>query len=164
MKFRDFRSMEGTAQTPYWLSRTALILGAEKLEFLAKSRVMVAGLGGVGGICAEMIVRSGVGHLTIVDNDVVEESNLNRQIVATREAIGERKAEIMKKRLLGINPQMEINAIHTQLKDEKTREILAQGRFDIIIDCIDQLSPKVYLLKHCADAGIPVVSSLGAGG
>jgi tRNA A37 threonylcarbamoyladenosine dehydratase len=149
---------------PYWMSRTQLLLDDEKIQTLMSKNVLVVGLGGVGGICAEMIARAGVGKMTIVDADTVDLSNCNRQIPALHSTAGRPKAEVMGERLRDINPQLELTILNEYLRDERTPEVLAQGNFDYAVDCIDTLSPKVFFIKHCMEMGIPIVSSLGAGG
>jgi len=148
---------------PSWLSRTELLIGTEKLETLQHKHVLIAGLGGVGAMAAEQICRAGVGRMTIIDGDTVHMSNRNRQLVALKSSEGKAKTEIMSKRLLDINPDLELTVIHEYIRDERTIEILQQG-YDYVIDAIDTLSPKVFLLLHCVQLGLPVVSSMGAGG
>ena len=149
---------------PYWMSRTQLMLGDEPIQALMSKNVLVVGLGGVGGICAEMIARAGVGKMTIVDADTVDLSNVNRQIPALHSTVGKPKAEVMAERLKDINPDLDLTVLTEYIKEERTREILDQGNFDYAVDCIDTLSPKVYFIKACIDRKIPIVSSLGAGG
>jgi len=149
---------------PYWMSRTQLLLGDESVEKLMASHVLVVGLGGVGGICAEMIARSGVGRMTIVDADTVDLSNGNRQIPAMHSTAGRLKAEVMAERLKDINPLLELTVRPFYMEKDKSAELLHSGKFDFVVDCIDTLSPKVSFLKDCVELGIPVVSSLGAGG
>lgn len=145
-----------------WLERTELLLGEEKLNRLQQANVLVVGLGGVGAYAAEMITRSGVGRMTIVDADTVAPSNINRQLVALHSTIGRPKAEILAERLLDINPDLQLTPIQEYLKDEATDHLLDQG-FDYVVDAIDTLSPKVNLIKACLDRSIPLVSSMGAG-
>jgi tRNA threonylcarbamoyladenosine dehydratase len=149
---------------PYWMSRTQLLLGDEPVKALMDKNVLVVGLGGVGGICAEMIARAGVGRMTIVDADVVDLSNCNRQVPALHSTAGMGKAEVMAQRMKDINPAIELTVLPEYLRDERTFEVLDQGGFDYAVDCIDTLSPKVYFIKGCIERKIPVVSSLGAGG
>lgn len=149
---------------PYWMSRTQLMLDDVSVERLMKSNVLVVGLGGVGGICAEMIARSGVGRMTIVDGDVVDLSNCNRQIVALHSTVNQSKSEILSARLKDINPAIELTVYNEFIRDERTLELLDQGQYDYAVDCIDTLSPKVWFIKACVDRNIPIVSSLGAGG
>lgn len=148
---------------PPSLMRTELLLGTEKLEKLRKSHILVLGLGGVGAYAAEMLVRAGVGELTIVDGDIVEETNLNRQLPALHSTIGMPKSEVLKKRFLDINPNCIIHDIFEYIEHEKTEKLL-ETEFDYAVDAIDSLSPKVYFLKRCLELNIPVISSMGSGG
>lgn len=149
---------------PYWMSRTQLMLGDEKLTTLMQKNVLVVGLGGVGGICAEMIARSGVGKMTIVDNDTVDLSNCNRQIPALHSTAGQKKATVMAERLKDINPNLELTVLSVYMKDDTIFEVLDAQQYDYAVDCIDTLSPKAYFIKACLDRNIPIASSLGAGG
>ena len=149
---------------PYWMSRTQLMLGDEPIEQLMTKNVLVVGLGGVGGICAEMIARAGVGKMTIVDADTVDLSNANRQIPALHSTAGKLKAEVMAERIKDINPDIDLTVLTIYIKEEETIQILESQNFDYAVDCIDTLSPKVYFIKACMDRKIPIVSSLGAGG
>lgn len=146
-----------------WLERTELLLGAQPLERLGNAHVLVVGVGGVGAYAAEMIVRSGVGHLTIADSDSVSESNINRQLIALHSTVGRPKTEVLAERLLDINPQLDLHIITEYIKDEKTDETLDSRRFDYVIDAIDTLSPKLALIIGCLERGYPIVSSMGAG-
>ncbi len=146
-----------------WLERTNLLMGEEKLERMRKAHVLVVGVGGVGAYAAEMICRAGVGKMTIIDGDAVNPSNINRQLVALHSTIGMRKIDILKKRLLDINPELEIEAKDIFLHDELTDELLDSDKFDFIIDCIDTLSPKVHLMVAAKKRKIKIVSSMGAG-
>ncbi|MCO4294588.1 tRNA threonylcarbamoyladenosine dehydratase [Solitalea sp. MAHUQ-68] len=151
-------------EVPYWMSRTNLLLGEEKIEKLVNAHVLVVGLGGVGGICAEMIARSGVGKMTIVDADTVDPSNRNRQIPATKSTEGKLKAEVLADRIKDINPEIELTVLCEYLRDERMFEVLDSGQFDYAVDCIDTLAPKLFFIKGCKDRNIPLVSSMGAGG
>jgi tRNA threonylcarbamoyladenosine dehydratase len=146
------------------MSRTQLLMGDEKLETLIGKNVLVVGLGGVGGICAEMIARAGVGKMTIVDGDVVDLSNCNRQIPALHSTAGQLKAAVMANRLKDINPELQLTVLSDFIKEEKTIALLQAQQYDYAVDCIDTLSPKVWFIKACVDRQIPIVSSLGAGG
>lgn len=146
-----------------WNTRTELLLGADRMERLAHSHVLVVGLGGVGAYAAEQICRAGIGRMTIVDADVVNESNINRQLPALHSTLGMPKAEVMARRLLDINPELELTVLNEFLRDERTEEILSEVTYDFIVDAIDSLSPKVYLLFHAYNRKIPIVSSMGAG-
>ena len=146
-----------------WLSRTELILGKEGMAKLRASKVLVVGLGGVGAYAAEMICRSGVGSMTIVDGDTVHRSNRNRQLPALKSTEGKQKAEVMGQRLRDINPELSLEVINEYIKDDRMIEILDHG-FDYVVDAIDTLSPKVFLIYHSINRKMPVVSSMGAGG
>ena len=149
---------------PYWLSRTQLMLGDKKVETLMGKNVLIVGLGGVGGICAEMIVRAGVGKLTIVDNDIVDESNINRQIQALQSTVKQPKAQVLAKRLKDINPDLDLTVMEVYIKEKITTDLVEKEKWDYIVDCIDTLSSKVFFIKACMDRKLPIVSSLGAGG
>ncbi len=149
---------------PYWLSRMSLMLPEEQIEKLMNANVLVVGLGGVGGICAEMIARAGVGKMTIVDADTVDASNKNRQIPALTSTEGLNKVEVMAARIRDINPAIQLRVLNEFVKDDRTDEILTEEQFDYAVDCIDTLSPKVFFIKACLDKKIPIVSSMGAGG
>jgi len=146
-----------------WMGRTQLLLGEERLNTLINSNVLVVGLGGVGGIAAEMIARSGVGKITIVDADTVEETNRNRQIPALISTDGMLKSEVLAARIRDINPQVELKVVSAFMKDEFTYQLLDEEQYDYALDCIDTLAPKVFFIKACMDRGIPIVSSMGAG-
>lgn len=146
-----------------WMGRTQLLLGEQKLHRLINSNVLVVGLGGVGGIAAEMIARAGVGKMTIVDADTVDPTNRNRQIPALHSTEGILKTDVLKERLLDINPDLELTVIPEYFRDAITDKVLDEGQFDYALDCIDTLSPKVFFIKACLDRRIPLVSSMGAG-
>lgn len=146
-----------------WLERTELLLGEEKLERLRKANVLVVGVGGVGAYAAEMIVRAGVGRMTIADADKVSESNINRQLVALHSTIGREKCEILAERLKDINPELELKCVNRFIKNSETDALLDSEKFDYVVDAIDTLSPKLALIKGALDRGIPLVSSMGAG-
>jgi tRNA threonylcarbamoyladenosine dehydratase len=146
-----------------WHTRTELLIGMEKIELLKTKHVLVAGLGGVGAMAAEQLCRAGIGRLTIVDGDTVHPSNRNRQLPALLSTEGKAKAEVMKARLLDINPKLELEVIKEYIKDDRLVEII-ERRYDYVVDAIDTLSPKVFLLYHAHRLGLPVVSSMGAGG
>ncbi len=147
-----------------WLSRTELCLGPESLEKLKNSHVLVAGLGGVGSWAAEMVCRAGVGRMTIIDGDVVTAANRNRQLPALKSTEGISKAEVMGRRLKDINPSLELRVISEFIKDERMTEILEEEPYDFVIDAIDTLSPKVFLIWHSLRLKLNIVSSMGAGG
>lgn len=146
-----------------WLSRSELILGKEVVEKLKASNVLVVGLGGVGAYAAEMICRSGVGSMTVVDGDTVHTSDRNRQLPALKSTEGMSKAEVMGQRIRDINPEIQLRVINEYIRDERMIEILDFG-YDYVVDAIDTLSPKVFLIYHSLFRRLPVVSSMGAGG
>ena len=146
-----------------WLTRTEVLLDREKLEKLKNASVLVVGLGGVGAYAAEMICRAGVGSMTIVDGDHVHPSNRNRQLAALKSTEGLPKAEVMGRRILDINPDINLTVIQEYIKDERVTEIIGKG-YDYVVDAIDTLSPKIFLIQHVVEKKIPLVSSMGAGG
>jgi len=145
-----------------WLSRTELLIGRPSLEKLAQSHVMVVGLGGVGSFAAEFIARSGIGKMTIIDGDVVDPSNRNRQLPALATNHGESKADIMATRIKAINPEIDLNAIKDFVLPEKVLEHFSIQP-DYIIDAIDSITPKITFLKSAYELKVPIVSSMGAG-
>lgn len=142
--------------------RSRLVFSDQGLTRLQKSHVLVAGVGGVGGFVCEALARAGVGHLTLVDHDRVSPSNLNRQIVALHSTQGESKVEVMKQRILDINPTAQVTIIKEFLSPEAMPGLVAEG-FDFIVDAIDSLSCKVALVEQAVRQKVPVVSSMGAG-
>ena len=146
-----------------WKSRTELLLGKERMERLQNSHVLVAGLGGVGAYAAEEICRAGVGEMTIVDADTINESNLNRQLPALHSTLGRMKADVMAERLKDINPDLKLTVIKDFIRDEKTDQLLDSTHFDFVVDAIDTLSPKVFFIRACVQRGLKLVSSMGAG-
>lgn len=146
-----------------WNTRTEWLLGKERTEYLANAHVLVVGLGGVGAYAAEQICRAGVGKMTVVDADTVNESNLNRQLPALHSTLGQPKAEVMARRLLDINPDLQLTVIPEFLRDERTEEVLDAAPYQFVVDAIDSLSPKVFLMYHAFTRKIPLISSMGAG-
>jgi len=147
-----------------WLSRTNLLLGSEKLEKLKNSHVLVVGLGGVGAYAAEQICRAGVGKMTIVDGDTIDTSNINRQLPATSSNVNKDKAEVMGARLLDINPNLDLRILNEYLKDERMIEVLKEEEYDYVVDAIDTLAPKIFLIYHSLQNNLKIVSAMGAGG
>ena len=145
-------------------SRTHLLLQDDGLARLREAHVLVVGLGGVGGYAAEQLCRAGVGRLTLVDGDCVSLSNLNRQLIALRSTVGKSKAELFGARFADINPDCEVTVLNEYLRDDRMVELLEAEPYDCVVDCIDTLSPKVFLLYHSRRLGLPVVSSMGSGG
>ena len=147
-----------------WFSRTELLLGKDRTDELKSKHVLVVGVGGVGAYAAEMIGRAGIGKITVVDSDVIQQSNINRQLPALHSTVGRAKVDILKERLLDINPVAEIRAINIFLQDERIPELLDADRYDFVIDAIDTLSPKVFLIYHALMRELKIISSMGAGG
>lgn len=146
-----------------WKERTLLLFGEEKVERLSQAHVLVVGVGGVGGYAAEMICRAGVGKMTIVDADIVQPSNINRQMAAVHSTIGEEKVAVLARRYKDINPHIELTIVAQYLKDEAIPQLLDSAKFDFVIDAIDTVAPKCYLIYHAKKRGIKIVSSMGAG-
>ena len=146
-----------------WNIRTELLFGKERMDRLAECHVLVVGLGGVGAYAAEQLCRAGIGRMTIVDADRVGESNLNRQLPALHSTLGRPKAEVVAERLRDINPELRLTVLNEFLRDERTEQLLIEGHFDYVVDAIDSLSPKVFLLHFAYTHQIPIVSSMGAG-
>lgn len=145
-----------------WLSRTQLLIGEKKLTYLTGRHVMVVGLGGVGSYAAEFIARSGIGKMTIIDGDVVDPTNRNRQLPALATNHGESKALIMADRLKSINPELDLSVVRSFVNPEMVEEQL-KNQPDYIIDAIDSITPKITFLKLAYGSKISVVSSMGAG-
>ena len=149
---------------PTWLERTELLVGSDALERLQKAHVLVVGLGGVGSFAAEFLARSGVGHLTIVDGDVVDPTNRNRQLQALSSTPGQKKAWLMRDRILDINPECRVDAIDSFLDPEAMRQLLQTAEVDFALDCIDSVQPKLNFIVTALGEKIPFISSMGAGG
>ena len=143
-------------------SRTALMIGEEALEKLRSSRVAIFGVGGVGSFAAEAIARMGVGSITLVDNDTVAPSNLNRQLIALHSTLGRNKVDVAKERILDINPDANVDARAMFYLPENADEIDISS-FDCIVDAIDTVSAKIEIIVRADRAGVPVVSSMGTG-
>ena len=147
-----------------WDSRTELLLGKEKNECLKTSTVLVAGVGGVGGYAVEMLARAGVGNLVIIDDDVVKETNINRQIIATAKNVGTSKVQLMKERISEINPEASVLAIRDFIDEDNVGEFIRRFKPNFVIDAIDSISPKIALIKYCIESNVKIISSMGAGG
>lgn len=146
-----------------WKQRTTLLMGQEKMDKLAKAHVLVVGVGGVGAYAAEMLCRAGIGHLTLVDADVVQPTNINRQLPALHSTIGCSKVEVLAKRFRDINPEVTLTVLPTFLKDEAIPELLNAAHYDFVVDAIDTLSPKCHLIVESMKRRIKIVSCMGAG-
>ncbi len=147
----------------HWLSRSEWLIGKEGLQTLQNSTVLVAGLGGVGSYAAEMLARAGTGHLILIDNDVITETNRNRQLAALTVTAGRLKTQVMQERLLQINPEIKLTLINEYLELESIPRLLSGMRPDYAVDAIDTLSPKIALICYLVEQKIPLVSAMGAG-
>lgn len=143
-------------------SRTELLLGKAAMEKLSKARVAVFGIGGVGGYVCEALVRSGVGAFDLVDNDKVSPSNLNRQIIATGRTIGRYKTDVMKERILDINPDADVK-IHKCFFMPENADEFPFEEYDYVVDAVDTVTAKIELVMKCKEKNIPIISSMGAG-
>ena len=157
-----------------WQARTQMLLGDGGLAALEAARVVVVGVGGVGAAAAEMVVRSGVGHIVLIDPDTVSPTNINRQLPALHSTVGLPKAEVLKTRLLDINPGLDVATVQEFLSEDNIQNIFSVvfpsekcaplGTIIYVIDAIDTLSPKIALAQFCLAQGLPLVSSMGSGG
>ncbi len=143
-------------------SRTALLIGEEGVKKLQRSKVIVFGIGGVGGYAAEGLARSGVGTIHLVDHDTVAESNINRQIIATKKTIGKYKVDVMKERIMEIDPETEV-IVHKCFFLPETEGEFDFSEYDYVIDAVDTVSAKIEIIMRCEKAGTRVISSMGAG-
>lgn len=143
-------------------SRTELLLGRTAMEKLAQSRVAVFGIGGVGGYVVEALVRSGIGAVDLIDNDTVCLSNLNRQIIATRKTIGQYKTDVMKERILSINPECKVK-VHKCFYLPENKDEFDFSKYSYVVDAVDTVTAKIQLVMQTEEAGVPIISSMGAG-
>ena len=146
-----------------WQDRTQLLIGEQGIERLKNSHVLVVGLGGVGAYAAEQLARAGIGKMTIVDGDVVSVTNRNRQLLALQSTLGRPKAEVMAERIRDINPEVELEVINQYMKDDAIIELVSKP-YDFIVDAIDTVAPKVFLLYYAKQNNQRIVSCMGAGG
>lgn len=146
-----------------WLERTELLVGKETIEKLKNAHVLIVGLGGVGSFAAEFIARAGVGKMTIVDGDVFDITNKNRQLPALDSTIDKSKAEVVAQRLLDINKDLDLNVLNEFISPERAWELM-DLKPDYVMDCIDSITPKIQLLKSAKKNKIKIISSMGAGG
>jgi tRNA A37 threonylcarbamoyladenosine dehydratase len=147
-----------------WLERTELLIGNTAIEKLKKSHVMVFGLGGIGSYACEFIVRAGIGKITIIDGDIFDITNINRQLTALNSTIGKNKAVVLAKRLRDINPEIVINVIQEFVLPERIWKILEEFNPDYVMDCIDSVTPKLELIIASLRLKIKIITHLGAGG
>jgi len=147
-----------------WQVRTSLLLGNEISEKISKGNILIVGIGGVGSFAAEYLCRAGFGNITLIDGDIVDTTNRNRQLPALNSTIGKRKVDVVADRLLDINPDINVTKYDEFLRDERIPEVLQSQNYDFVIDAIDSLSPKVHLILNSVELNINIVSSMGAGG
>lgn len=146
-----------------WQERTRLLLAEEAIQRLEKAHVAILGIGGVGGYVAEALARSGIGHLTLVDNDTISLSNLNRQIIATVDHIGEYKTDVMQERILSINPKAKVEVFHDFFLPGMQADFLPFSQYDYVVDAIDTVSAKIELAIRAQEEKFPLISSMGTG-
>ena len=144
------------------LSRTERLIGQENIEKLASARVAVFGIGGVGGYTVEALVRSGIGYIELIDHDTVTKSNLNRQIIATRDTIGRDKVDVMKERILSINPNTEV-VVHKCFFLPENKDDFDFSKYTYVVDAVDTVTAKLTIIEEAGKAGVPVISSMGTG-
>lgn len=141
--------------------RTRMLIGQEGIDRLQAAHVVVAGVGGVGSFAAEALARAGVGALTLIDNDVVDITNLNRQIHATMQTVGQPKVQVMAERLAAVAPELQVHQKQAFLLADNTAEVLGEVRYDYIIDAVDTVTAKLALIQYALERDIPVISSMG---
>ena len=147
-----------------WTQKTEYLVGAEKLQTYAAARVLLVGVGGVGAFVAEFLARAGIGSITLVDGDVVSDSNRNRQLLALCSTEAQVKVDVMAHRLRDINPQLQLETKQMWLRPENVPALLEEFSYDFVVDAIDDVPAKVALLKTCLEKGLRVVSAMGAAG
>lgn len=146
-----------------WLERTELLLSKEELQKLKNAHVAILGIGGVGGYAAEALARCGVGKFTLIDNDKVSVSNRNRQIIATTESVGKYKTDVMRERILSINPEAVVKTSHCFFLPEAEADFLPFGQYSYVVDAIDTVSAKIELARRSQEEGFLLISSMGTG-
>ena len=144
------------------LQRLELLVGQDTLKQLKECKVIVFGVGGVGGWLCEMLVRCGIGELTVVDFDKVDETNINRQLIALSTTIGQTKVDLIKQRMQDINPEIKISALNKRLTNDNVKDFNCEN-YNFVVDCIDDLSAKFALIKYCYDNNIDIICAMGAG-
>lgn len=143
-------------------SRTEILIGEKKLNKLKKSKVAVFGIGGVGGYVVEALVRSSINHITLIDNDIVSESNINRQLIALSTNIGQKKIDVMKKRILEINPDCQVETFDTFVLKDNLEQFHLED-YDYVVDAIDTITGKISIIEKCNEYQVKIISSMGAG-
>ena len=146
-----------------WLQRGELILGEEKQQRLANAHILIVGLGGVGSWVAEMLCRAGVGQFTIIDADIVDVTNINRQMPALQSTVGKAKCDVVAERMRAINPKVQLTVVNEFIDEENISQLLDKTEYDFVVDAIDTLPSKAALIVGCWQRDIKIVSSMGAG-
>lgn len=146
-----------------FLDRTEMLIGSEAVSRLADAKVLVFGVGGVGGHVCEALVRAGIGEIHIVDGDTVAESNINRQIIATRDNIGQPKVEAMAERIRSINPECRVKGFQMFFLPRETSDSMDFSGYDYVVDAVDTVAAKLEIIEKAKAAGVPVISSMGTG-
>lgn len=146
-----------------WLQRGELILGEEKQQRLANAHILIVGLGGVGSWVAEMLCRAGVGQFTIIDADIVDVTNINRQMPALQSTVGKAKCDVVAERMRAINPKVQLTVVNEFIDEENIPQLLDKAKYDFVVDAIDTLPSKAALIVGCWQRDIKIVSSMGAG-
>ena len=146
----------------YWLSRTENLIGKDALNKLRNSSVAIVGIGGVGSFCAEALARTGINNITLIDMDTIDITNINRQLIADTSTIGRLKADVMKERILKINPNINVITFPIFLDENNISPIITTN-FDYVIDCIDTVNSKIALIEYCYKMNIQMISALGTG-
>ncbi len=155
--------MDSTYKAPEWLSREASLIGDEAVEKLTCASVLLFGAGGVGGYVAEGLVRAGIGKITVVDHDIIAESNLNRQIITNKQNIGCPKAEELCKRAKSINPSLQANPLRLFAGADNIGDIIDTADSNFICDAIDTVTAKLFIIENAKQRGIPIISCMGTG-
>lgn len=143
-------------------ARTELLFGKKAMEKFAGSRVAVFGIGGVGGYTVEALVRSGIGEIDLIDSDTVSLTNLNRQIIALRSTVGKYKVDVMRERIMDINPDIKVH-VHKCFYLPETKDQFDFSKYDYVVDAVDTVTAKIQLVMEAKEAGVPIISSMGAG-
>ncbi|WP_026893953.1 tRNA threonylcarbamoyladenosine dehydratase [Clostridiisalibacter paucivorans] len=146
----------------YEFSRTEMLIGKEGLERLEKAYIAVFGIGGVGSFVVEALARTGIGRIAIIDFDDISISNINRQIHANRQTVGMSKVEVMRDRILQINPEIKVD-IYKELYNNESKDNIVISKCDYVVDAIDMVSSKLLLVEQCKEKDVPIISSMGAG-
>lgn len=145
-----------------WLNRTENLIGTNALNKLKNANIAVIGIGGVGSFCVEALARSGISNITLIDNDTVDITNINRQLIADTTTVGKLKVEIMKERILKVNPNANVTIFPVFLNEDNISSLISQN-YDYVIDCIDNIKSKIALIEYCHNMNIHIISSMGTG-